>query len=130
MPLSSSKYPKVFEAIGPYRPGHGYVGGWKSTVYARCTEDAVYINIPMDPPNHGKTEICAFIEGFIGMASQIEFVVHHQIESSDGLVMNERTDRFLINDKWVELQVMGVFEFSDGKISAWRDYFDMAAFNA
>lgn len=94
------------------------------------TEDAVYINIPMDPPNHGKTEIRAFIEGFIGMASQIEFVVHHQIESSDGLVMNERTDRFLINDKWVELQVMGVFEFSAGKISAWRDYFDMAAFNA
>ena len=93
------------------------------------TEDAVYINIPMDPPNRGKTEIRAFIEGFIGMASKIEFIVHHQIESADGLVMNERTDRFLINDNWVELRVMGVFEYSGGKISAWRDYFDMAAFN-
>jgi len=35
--------PEVFEAIGPYRPGHGYVGGWKSTVYMKCTEKALYI---------------------------------------------------------------------------------------
>jgi outer membrane protein assembly factor BamB len=34
--------PDVFEAIGPYRPGHGYVGGWKSTVYAKCTDEALY----------------------------------------------------------------------------------------
>ncbi|MFO8011953.1 MAG: PQQ-binding-like beta-propeller repeat protein [Phycisphaerae bacterium] len=32
----------LFEKIGPYRPGHGYVGGWKSTVYLRCTDRAVY----------------------------------------------------------------------------------------
>ena len=35
--------PEVFEAIGPYRAGHGYVGGWKSTVYAKCTDKALYI---------------------------------------------------------------------------------------
>jgi len=34
--------PDLFEAIGPYRPGHGYIGGWKSTVYLRCTDRAVY----------------------------------------------------------------------------------------
>ncbi len=33
---------EVFEAIGPYRPGHGYVGGWKSTVYLKCTAKAIY----------------------------------------------------------------------------------------
>ncbi|MBM4017846.1 MAG: hypothetical protein FJ288_05875 [Planctomycetes bacterium] len=33
----------LFEAIGPYRPGHGYVGGWKSTVYLKCTEKALYL---------------------------------------------------------------------------------------
>ena len=32
----------LFEAIGPYRPGHGYIGGWKSTVYLKCTDDALY----------------------------------------------------------------------------------------
>lgn len=93
------------------------------------TEDAVYINIPMDPPNHGKAEIRTFIEGFMGMASGMEFIVHHQLEGADGMVMNERTDRLCLNDKWIELPVMGVFEFRDGKISAWRDYFDMAKFS-
>ena len=93
------------------------------------TEDAVYINIPMDPPNRGKAEIRTFIEGFIGMAEEVEFVVHNQVEGADGVVMNERTDRFKINGKWVELQVMGIFEFSDGKICGWRDYFDLAQFS-
>ncbi len=32
----------LFKAIGPYRPGHGYVGGWKSTVYLKCTDKALY----------------------------------------------------------------------------------------
>jgi outer membrane protein assembly factor BamB len=32
----------LFKAIGPYRPGHGYVGGWKSTVYLKCTDKGVY----------------------------------------------------------------------------------------
>ncbi len=94
------------------------------------TEDAVYINIPMDPPNRGKVEIRAFIEGFIGMASEMEFIIHNQVEGENGIVMNERTDRLHIDGKWVELPVMGVFEFTDGKISAWRDYFDMAQFTA
>jgi len=92
------------------------------------TDDAVYINIPMDPPNRGKAEIRAFIEGFMGMVSELEFIVHHQVESADGIVMNERTDRLKMGDNWIELPVMGIFEFRDGKICAWRDYFDMAQF--
>ena len=43
--------------------------------------------------------------------------------------MNERTDRFFINDAWLELQVMGIFELANGKITHWRDYFDMAKLN-
>ena len=39
--------------------------------------------------------------------------------------MNERTDRLNFNWKQIELPVMGIFELSDGKIKAWRDYFDM-----
>ena len=92
------------------------------------SDDAVYVNIPIDPPNVGKEMIRATIEGFTGAASEIQFVVHHQSESADGTVMNERTDRFLIGDTWVELPVMGVFELIDGKISKWRDYFDLNQF--
>ncbi len=63
------------------------------------------------------------------MASELEFIVHHIAETSSGTVLTERVDKFLIDGKWVELPVMGTFEFRDGKISAWRDYFDLEQFN-
>lgn len=94
------------------------------------TEDAVYINIPIDPPNHGKAEIRAVIEQFVGMAEAMEFIIHYQGETPEGLVMNERTDRFLLNGKWMDLPVMGIFELENGKIKAWRDYFDMNQFTS
>ncbi len=92
------------------------------------SDDAIYVNIPIDPPNEGKDQIRKAIDGFVSMSSGIEFVVHHQAEGGCGRVMNERTDRFKMGDRWVELPVMGVFELRDGKISAWRDYFDMGMF--
>ncbi len=39
---TAEKDPEVFQAIGPYRPGHGYIGGWKSTVYLKATDKALY----------------------------------------------------------------------------------------
>lgn len=92
------------------------------------TPDAVYINVPIEPPNVGQEMIRKTIEGFVGMAEAVEFRVHHQGESPAGVVLNERTDRFKINGRWVEAGVMGVFEFDGDKIKAWRDYFDMAQF--
>jgi len=35
--------PAVFEAIGPYRPGQGYVEGWKTAAYLKCTDKALYV---------------------------------------------------------------------------------------
>ncbi|MEZ4333766.1 MAG: limonene-1,2-epoxide hydrolase family protein [Myxococcota bacterium] len=92
------------------------------------TPDAVYINVPIEPPNVGQEMIRKTIEGFVGMAEAVEFRVHHQGESPSGVVLNERTDRFKINGRWVEAGVMGVFEFDGDRIKAWRDYFDMAQF--
>ena len=93
-------------------------------------DDAVYTNIPIDPPNEGSEAIRKTIEGFMGMAQKIEFVVHHQTENAKGVVMNERTDRFLIGERWADAPVMGVFEIADGRIQAWRDYFDLAQFSS
>ena len=64
------------------------------------------------------------------MATEIEFITHYQAENDACVVMNERTDRFLINNNWTEIRVMGVFELTDGKIVAWRDYFDMQQFSS
>jgi limonene-1,2-epoxide hydrolase len=88
-------------------------------------EDAVYHNIPMEPVK-GREAIKQFIAGFTAAFEGIDFQVHRQV--SDGnLVMNERTDVMRRKDgDDIPLPVTGVFEVVDGKIAAWRDYFDMA----
>jgi limonene-1,2-epoxide hydrolase len=45
--------------------------------------------------------------------------------SGDDIVMMERVDVIPRADGNHELPVMGVIELRDGKISAWREYFDM-----
>lgn len=89
---------------------------------------AVYTNVPIEPPNEGLEAIRKTIEGFAGMAQKIEFIVKHTTENANGVVMNERIDRFLIKDKWAQAPVVGVFEIEGGKIKAWRDYFDLGQF--
>ena len=110
-----------------------FVAAWKKhsldEIMAFFHDDAVYVNIPMDPPNVGKEMIRKTIEGFLGMGQKIEFVVHHTAENpATGVVMNERTDRFQVNGRWIEARVVGIFELRGGRIAAWRDYFDLAEF--
>jgi limonene-1,2-epoxide hydrolase len=42
-------------------------------------------------------------------------------------VLTERTDIFDNNGKTMSVDVIGVFELKDGKIHAWREYFDTRA---
>jgi limonene-1,2-epoxide hydrolase len=109
-----------------------FTAAWKARdvekIMSFFTADCVYHNIPMEPLR-GTEAIRGLIQTFVGMASELEFIVHHIAETSSGTVLTERTDKFLIDGKWVELPVMGTFEFRDGKISAWRDYFDLEQFN-
>ena len=94
------------------------------------TDDAVYHNIPLAPVT-GREAIAKTIASFIrpgapGIES-IEFRVVN-IAANGPVVMTERVDVFKRPDKSFEVQVMGTFEISDGKIKAWRDYFDMNQF--
>lgn len=90
------------------------------------TDDAVYHNMPIDPVT-GKDAIRATIEGFTAGVEKIEFRVHH-IVAEGNIVMTERTDAFFAGERTIELPVMGTFEVTDGKIAAWRDYFDLNQF--
>lgn len=86
--------------------------------------DAVYHNMP-GPPVSGTEAIRKVIESFVGPAETIDWENLAVAETGEK-VLTERIDRFVIGGKKVELPVMGAFEFSNGKIAAWRDYFDMA----
>lgn len=88
------------------------------------SEDAVYHNIPLAPAE-GKAAIQAVLEQFVTPGATAEFEIRN-LAVCDGIVLTERLDRLEIAGKPVELPVMGTFEVgADGKITAWRDYFDM-----
>ncbi|HYB90650.1 MAG TPA: limonene-1,2-epoxide hydrolase family protein [Candidatus Binataceae bacterium] len=91
-------------------------------------DDAVYHNIPMAPAR-GKEAIRAVINMFLPMARAVEFKVLNSA-SAGAIVFNERIDIFDMGAKRVELPVAGVFEVRGGKIAAWRDYFDLAAWTS
>ena len=91
--------------------------------------DAVYHNIPVDPVR-GAEAIRGVIDGFLGLATEVDWVIHNIAEAEDGTVLTERTDRFLIQNKWIELPVMGAFVVRGTKLSKWRDYFDMKQFQS
>ena len=96
-------------------------------ILAHFAPDAVYHNIPMEPLT-GIAAIREGLEGFVGMATNIDWQVHASADAGDGRVLNERLDRFEIGGRWLEIPVMGIFEILDGRIIAWRDYFDLAQF--
>ncbi|GEM30278.1 limonene-1,2-epoxide hydrolase [Nocardia neocaledoniensis NBRC 108232] len=92
------------------------------------TDDAIYHNIPMSAVT-GRSAIRDFLAGFIGAFGGIEFHIRHQVAEGN-LVFNERVDTFRLAEQTIELPVTGVFEIADGRIRAWRDYFDMAPLTA
>lgn len=89
------------------------------------TDDGVYHNMPL-PPAAGKDAIKALLGMILAPASDVKFAITH-IAADGDVVLTERVDTFIMGGKTVTLPVMGAFEVRDGKIAAWRDYFDMAA---
>jgi limonene-1,2-epoxide hydrolase len=84
--------------------------------------DIFYHNIPMEPVTG--------IEGFRAFMAQMPAVSAywelHAIAENGRFVLTERTDNFVLpGGKNVSIRVMGTFEIEEGKIKAWRDYFDL-----
>lgn len=88
------------------------------------TADAIYHNIPLAPVR-GHAEIRATLEQFMAPGGEASFELK-AIATSGNKVLTERVDVLTMGGKRIEIPVMGTFEVTaDGKISAWRDYFDM-----
>ncbi|MBJ7271550.1 MAG: nuclear transport factor 2 family protein [Ilumatobacteraceae bacterium] len=94
------------------------------------SQDCEYDNVPITKV-FGRAAIEQTLGGFLAECSSYEWIIHHQVATGDlehGVVMNERTDRFQIDGRWVELDVAGLFVVSESKIALWRDYFDRENF--
>ena len=110
-----SAFIKEFDAEHPDVP----------TLLAYFADDGVYHNMP-GPPASGKAQIEKTLGYTQTMSSRGWEVIHQSVVGN--VVFNERIDRFEVDGQSVELPVVGVFEVRDGKIAAWRDYFDLATF--
>jgi limonene-1,2-epoxide hydrolase len=94
---------------------------------ALLADDCVYHNIPVDPVV-GIEAIREFIKGFAAGVERVDFATN-AIAANGSTVLTERVDTFRYPGKQIDLPVMGTFEVNaDGKISAWRDYFDLNQF--
>ena len=102
--------------------------GGMDRVLGYFTDDAVYHNMPVDPVQ-GPEQIKGTLQGFLAGVARVEFEVRHLVAQGD-VVLTERIDWFHLPDgRAIGLPVMGTFELTgDGKIAAWRDYFDLNAF--
>lgn len=106
-----------------------FCGAWEALDQQRIldafTDDAIYHNMPMAPAQ-GKEAINALLTMILGQAADgVRFEIKH-IVADGNVVLTERVDTFTLGDRKIKLDVMGTFELRDGKIAAWRDYFDMA----
>ena len=66
---------------------------------------------------------------FRGMEGRARFEVKtHRIAVNGSTVLTERTDALVFGRLRLQFWVCGVFEVTDGRITLWRDYFDMFDF--
>ncbi len=66
---------------------------------------------------------------FRGMEGRARFEVKtHRIAVNGSTVLTERTDALVFGPVRLQFWVCGVFEVTNGRITLWRDYFDMFDF--
>ena len=113
-------------------PGAGrvvedFIAAWNrmdfDSVIAALADQVRYHNMPMD-------EVCgvAAVRDYLLGAwrfDECRWTTHH-LAVADNIVLTEREDAFRFAGGWVRLPVMGTFQVEAGRISHWRDYFDLA----
>jgi limonene-1,2-epoxide hydrolase len=95
-----------------------------AAVEALLDEKVVYHNVGADPAE-GREATLAALKFMFDMFEPIAFRIRHLAVDGDS-VLTERVDEITANGILAPVPVMGAFEVRDGRIVAWRDYFDMA----
>jgi limonene-1,2-epoxide hydrolase len=93
-------------------------------------DDLEYVNVPFGfeaGTVHGPDGMRSVLVPAFADVIRNEFIVRTTAINGD-TVMVERLDRHQLAKGWVELPVAGIFTVKDGKITHWRDYFDMNVF--
>ena len=93
---------------------------------AVMTADCDYRNVPIEGDRHVGPEAAYAVLSQMGTKWDVDLEVVNLV-GDERVVLTERTEHFTRRDGSrapFALPVMGVFELRDGKVSAWRDYFE------
>jgi len=117
--------------MSPVQVVEAFVAAWNrmdlEAILAFLHEDIIYHNIPV-APLCGKPAVSAYLRSR-WVFDSIDWEMPN-IAASGNTVLTERVDRFTIEGRAITLPVMGTFEIDNGLIRAWRDYFDLAGYQA
>jgi limonene-1,2-epoxide hydrolase len=89
-------------------------------------DNLVYENVGY-PTIHGRARTIKLFRGLQGKA-RFEVKIH-RIAVNGSSVLTERTDVLVIGPVRLQFWVCGVFEVANGRITLWRDYFDVFDFS-
>ena len=92
-------------------------------------DDAIWENVPIGVTS-GRAAIAGKLADIFGKTSDMGWEILAIADDGQGRVLTERVDRFRLQGRLVELRLMGVFAVKGGKIIHWRDYFDLASYQA
>jgi len=92
------------------------------------TEDAIWWNAPWKPVI-GREAIRETLRRGAERMVALPWEIRHIVADGE-IVMVERVDYFLVGETRVSVPSMGIFELRDGKIAAWRDYWDLQQFES
>lgn len=87
-------------------------------------DEVVYQNVPL-PADRGKPAVLRTLKSFQRFVTKFE-VRMKNIAERDGVVLTERVDVLSGPFVYLDIWVCGTFEVRGGKITLWRDYFDLA----
>ena len=114
--------------MNPIDTAHAFLSAMEEMDYDTAlqlvADRVVYIN-GNAPAVTGPDGIRQTLEPFFTPLKKNEFKVLREA-ASGSVVIIERLDRHLADHGWFELPVTGVMEVEDGRITYWREYFDMA----
>ncbi|MBQ0721105.1 MAG: nuclear transport factor 2 family protein [Gammaproteobacteria bacterium] len=99
----------------------------EAAITAAFAEDAIYHNIPYKPVS-GSGKIQKAVKGFLKSGENMTFELCKLVVAGN-TVVTERVDGWTQKGAHKTLPVLGIIEFNNaGKISGWREYFDVKTF--
>ena len=97
----------------------------KDRIMSFFTEQSVFENKPLGSVT-GLEAIWAQLAPVHDVATSVDWQIHRMEEAPSGTVYSERSDYYEINGQHAVFHCSGIHEVNEaGKITLWRDYFDL-----